>query len=491
MIICPVLDLIYFKYLRRIKTNQMKTNRRNFLKYTGLAGAGLAGAGLFGCASQSGDKAPFRQTHNQRFNMSGYAAPKLDTVRIGIIGLGNRGSGAIRRHVHIEGVKITALSDIDPAKVNRSREFVRDYGHEPATYSGGEDEWKKLCERDDVDLVYICTPWHLHASQSVYAMENGKHAATEIPAAQTMDECWQLVETSERTRRHCIMLENVCYDFFEMMTLNMARQGFFGDIIHGEGAYIHDLMDLNFSKTVYAKMWRLEENSRRNGSLYPMHGLGPICQLMDINYGDKMDYLVSVSSNDFMMAKRAEELAGEDDFWNEYVGREYRGNMNTTVIRTSKGRSIMVQHDVSSPRPYSRIHLISGTKGIARKYPEPARIATSHHGWLSDEDFKGLEKEYSPEITRRVGEMARQVGGHGGMDTLMDWRLVDCLRNGLPLDMDVYDAASWSSVIPLSEWSVANRSGSVDVPDFTAGSWQTNKPLMDIMLEKGGTTRLI
>jgi hypothetical protein len=469
----------------------MKTNRRDFLKLAGLAGAGIAGAGLSGCAARTGDSAPFRYSHTQRFNMSGYAAPPLETVRIGFIGIGNRGAGALRRFVRIEGVKITALSDIDPGKADRGREFVRQYGHDPVIYSGGADEWKKLCERDDVDLVYLCTPWDLHTPQSVYAMEHDKHAATEIPAAQTMEECWQLVETSENTRKHCIMLENVCYDFFEMMTLKMAREGFFGDLIHGEGAYIHDLMDHNFSKTVYADMWRLEENSRRNGSLYPMHGLGSICQLMDINYGDKMDYLVSMSTSDFSMGKKAEELAAEDDFWNRYVGRDYRGNMNTTMIRTAKGRSIMVQHDVSSPRPYTRIHLISGTKGIARKWPSPARIATSHHGWLSDEDFRAVQDRYTPEITRRVGEMAQQIGGHGGMDTVMDWRLVDCLRNGLPLDMDVYDAAAWSSIIPLSEWSVANRSMPVDVPDFTAGSWQSNKPLMDIDLDRGGTTRLI
>jgi hypothetical protein len=469
----------------------MKTNRRDFIRLTGLAGAGLAGAGLIGYAGQARDKSPFRQSHDQKFNMSGYAAPKLETVRIGLIGVGSRGFGALRRHVRIEGIRITALSDIDPARASRGREFVRDHGHDPVVYSGGENDWKKLCESDDVDLVYICTPWALHATQAVYAMENDKHAATEIPAAQTMDECWQLVETSERTRKHCIMLENVCYDFFEMMTLNMARQGFLGELIHGEGAYIHQLLEANFSKTGYSNMWRLEENSNRDGSLYPMHGLGPICQLMDVNYGDRMDYLVSVSSNDFMMGRKAEELASEDDFWHKYVGRDYCGNMNTTVIRTSKGRSIMVQYDITSPRPYSRIHLISGTKAIARKYPLPARIATSHQGWVSDEEMKALEEKYSPEITRRVGEMARQVGGHGGMDTLMDWRLVDCLRNGLPLDMNVYDAASWSSVIPLSEWSVANRSGSVDVPDFTGGSWQTNKPLMDINLDRGGTTKLI
>jgi hypothetical protein len=468
----------------------MKTNRRDFIRLSGLAGIGMAGAKLTGCSAGSG-KPHFRLSHNQTFNMSGFAAPKLETVRVGVIGLGNRGTEALRRLVRIDGVNITAICDLDPARVNRSDAFVRQYPHSPALYSGSQEAWRKLCERDDVDLVYICTPWDLHTRQSVYAMESDKHAATEIPAAQTMDECWQLVETSEKTRKHCIMLENVCYDFFEMMTLNMARQGFFGDIIHGEGAYIHDLMDHNFSKTVYADMWRLEENSGRNGSLYPMHGLGPICQLMDINYGDRMDYLVSVSSNDFMMGRRAEELAAEDDFWHEYTGRNYRGNMNTTIIRTYKGRTIMVQHDVSSPRPYTRIHLVSGTKATARKYPSPARIATSHRGWLSQDELSALEEQYTPEITRKVGEMARLVGGHGGMDTLMDWRLIDCLRNGLPLDMDVYDAALWSAVIPLSEWSVANRSRPVDLPDFTGGSWQTNKPGMDIMLQSGGNTKLV
>ena len=468
----------------------MRTSRRDFIKLAGLTGIGI-GTVLQGAAFQAPVKTPLRLSHKQKFNMYGYAAPKLETVRIGIIGVGSRGYGALRRHVRIEGVKITAIADLDPGRVNRAREFVREYGHDPVLFSGGEDEWKKLCESDEVDLVYICTPWHLHAPNAIYAMENEKHAATEIPAAQTLDDCWRLVETSEKTRKHCIMLENVCYDFFEMMTLNMARQGFFGELIHGEGAYIHDLMQANFSKTSYHNMWRLEENSRRTGSLYPMHGLGPICQLMDINHGDKMDYLVSVSSNDFMMGKRAEELAAEDDFYHQYIGRDYRGNINTTVIRTGRGRSIMVQHDVSSPRPYSRIHLISGSKGIAQKYPLPARIATSHSGWLSEEELKSLEQKFTPEITKKVGQMARQVGGHGGMDTLMDWRIVDCLRSGLPLDMSVYDAALWSSVIPLSEHSVANRSKPVDIPDFTGGSWQSNKPLMDINLEKGGTTRLI
>lgn len=475
-----------------LRTNYklMKTNRRDFLKLSGMAGTGLAGAGLSGFTPRQSDSQPFQPPKWERFNMSGYAAPKLDVVRVGLIGIGNRGSGALRRLVRIEGVEITALSDLYPERVKKGKETVGEWGHNPAMYSGGAEDWKKLCDRTDVDLVYICTPWSMHAPQAIYAMENGKHAVTELPSAQTLEDCWKLVTTSEKTRKHCMLLENVCYDFFEMLTLNMARKGFFGEILHGEGAYIHDLLMANFGKNSYSNMWRLEENASKNGNLYPMHGLGSIAQIMDINYGDKMDFLVSVSTDDFMMGKKAEELAQSDDFWKPYVGRSYRGNMNTSIIRTSRGKTIMLQHDVTSPRPYSRIHLISGTKGAAMKYPEPGRIATSHEGWLSQEEIKGLEDKYTPEITKRVGEMAKQVGGHGGMDALMDWRLIDCLRNGLPLDMNVYDAAAWSSIVPLSGWSVANRSMPVEVPDFTAGLWRSNKPLMDINLERGGNTLL-
>jgi hypothetical protein len=266
----------------------------------------------------------------------------------------------------------------------------------------------------------------------------------------------------------------------------MARLGVFGELVHAEGAYIHNLMSQNFDKNYYYDMWRLKEN-RRNGNLYPTHGLGPICQLMDINRGDKMDYLVSVASNDFMMAAKAKELAATDDFFKPFAGQTFRGNMNTTTIRTSNGRTMMLQHDVSSPRPYSRIHLVSGTKGTAMKYPEPSKISLSHEGWLSEKEYKAVEEKYTPPITKKLGDLAKQIGGHGGMDFLMDWRLIDSLRNGLPLDQDVYDAALWSAVAPLTITSVSNRSTSVDVPDFTRGAWKLNRPV-DILLEKGGTT---
>lgn len=471
----------------------MSSNRRSFLRNIALGGGALA----TGLPSLNGvlandkvdevlDYPLTKKAVPGSGNMSGYGAPKIDKVRIGFVGLGMRGPGAVQRMSHIEGVEIKALCDKFPDRVTNGQKILEKAGLPRAKEYTGEDGWKAMCESPDLDLVYICTPWSLHTPMAVYAMNNGKHAATEVPAALSIDECWKLVETSEKTRKHCMMLENTCYDFFELLTLNMARQGLFGEIIHAEGAYIHDLLGLNFDKKGYADMWRLKENIARNGNPYPTHGLGPIAQCMNINRGDQFDHLTSMSTNDFHMAKKAEELAAQDPFYNQFVGKKYRGNMNTTLIRSVKGKTIMVQHDVTTPRPYSRIHLVSGTKGIARKWPNPQRIAFGH-GWIKQEEMKQYEEKYTPEIVKRIGEMAKQVGGHGGMDFMMDWRLIDCLRNGLPLDQDVYDAALWSVIVPLSDKSVSNKSRSVDVPDFTRGAWKTNKPVT-LTLEGGGTT---
>ncbi len=475
----------------------MKSTRRNFLKLTGLTGIGLAGGNVlkaFGSkpdiSANTLDASLPGAARPQKFNMCGYAAPKLDKVRIGFIGLGNRGPGHVSSMSLLEGVDIRALCDVVPAEVDKTMKRIAKTGFKPELYSGDPEGWKRMCERDDIDLVHISTPWDMHAPMAVYAMEHGKHVAIEVPAAVTMDECWQLVETSEKTRMHCMMLENCCYDFFEMLTLNMARQGFFGEIVHGEGAYIHTLIDSNFSKDGYWNMWRLNENSKRRGNLYPTHGLGPICQIMDINRGDKMELLVAVMSKDFQMNEMAKKLAATDSFYQKYVDNPYRGNMTTTTILTNKGRTMMIQHDVTSPNVYSRIHKVSGTKASALKYPLPAKIAIGHERWVSDEEMKVIEEKFTPPIIKKIGELAKKVGGHGGMDFLENWRLIDCLRNGLPLDQDVYDAALWSAITPLTEWSVAHKSNSVKVPDFTRGSWQTNAPV-DLSLEKGGTTNVI
>jgi len=461
----------------------MSTNRRSFLRNVALGSGALATA-LPNSANANDD---IRSYGSAAFNMCGYAAPKLPTVRVGIVGLGMRGPGAVDRLSYIEGVEIKALCDKYADRVEKAQNILTKKGLPKAKAYSGEEGWKALCESNDIDLVYVTTPWSLHTPISVYAMKHGKHAASEVPAAKTIDECWELVETSEKTKQHMMMLENCCYDFFELLTLNMTRNGMFGEIVHAEGAYIHDLSkDYLFNKKGYADMWRLKENIEHNGSLYPTHGLGPIAQCMNINRGDKFDHLVSMSTNDFTLGKLADEMAAKDDFFKPYQGKKYRGNMNTTIIRSDLGKTLMVQHDVSTIRPYSRIHLVSGTKGAAQKWPGPERIALGH-GWLKPEELKELQDKYTPPIVKHIGEIAKNVGGHGGMDFIMDWRLIDCLRNGLPLDQDVYDAAAWSSVFPLSEKSVVNRSKTVDVPDFTRGGWKTNKP-HDMTLNGGGNT---
>lgn len=466
----------------------MGSNRRNFIK-TSVLGAGMVASGLSACTSNQKEKASEQAgvKRSQRFNMCGYAAPKLGKIRIGFVGLGNRGPDAVERMSYIEGVEIVALCDQYEDRVEAMQKLLEKRGLSKAkSYSGNKEAWKQMCEDPDIDLIYITTPWALHTPMAVYAMEHDKHAAVEVPAATTLDECWQLVETSERTRKHCMMLENCCYGFFELLTLNMARQGYFGQIVHGEGAYIHELRHSLFAKDKYTEVWRLKENMK-NGNLYPTHGLGSVCQIMDINRGDQMEYLTSMQSNDFQLSAMAEKLALEDDFYAEFSGKKYRGNMNTTTIRTYNGRTIMVQHDVTSTRPYSRIHLVSGTEGIARKWPQPEERIAKGDEWLGKDEMNILHEKYIPEIVKHVGDMAKQVGGHGGMDFMMDWRLIDCLRNGLHLDQDVYDAALWSSIGPLSKLSVASRSNSVDIPDFTCGAWKENKPV-NLTLDGGGTT---
>ena len=403
----------------------------------------------------------------------------IPVVRVGFIGLGMRGPGAVERFTYLDGVEIKALCDLYPERVDSAQAILVRRGFPEAAPYSGEEGWKQLCERDDIDLVYIVTPWQLHVPMAVYAMEHGKHVAVEVPAAQSLDECWQLVNTAEKYQRHCMMLENCVYDFFELTTLNMARQGLFGDILHVEGAYIHDL---DAFWDYYQDSWRLKFNRDHRGDVYATHGLGPACQLLDIHRGDRMERLVSLSSDQFGMSAYATAKYGAESAEAE---RPYAlGDMNTTLIRTARGKSILIQHDITSPRPYNRLHTISGTKGFAQKYPirSLAFDPDAHHR-LSDEQLDQMLRRYEHPITREIGEKAREVGGHGGMDFIMDYRLVYCLRHGLPLDQDVYDAAEWSSLAELTEASVRNGSMPVAMPDFTRGAWRKVEGFSHAMAE--------
>lgn len=404
--------------------------------------------------------------------------PKIDTVRVGFIGLGMRGPGAVARWTHIPGTKIVALCDLLPERVEKSQEILKNTGlPEAASYSGSEEAWKQLCERDDIDLVYIATDWKHHAAMGVYAMEHGKHVAIEVPAAMNIAECWQLVDTAEKTRRHCIMLENCCYDPFALTTLEMARQGVLGEIMHVEGAYIHDLRSMYFaeeSEGGYHNHWGKRYSIEHTGNPYPTHGLGPACQILDIHRNDRMEYLVSMSTHQAGMSEYARKRFGENS---PEARQKYKlGDVNTTLIHTAKGKTIMLQYNVSTPRPYSRLQTVCGTLGFAQKYPVPC-IALDSHGDtpLEGEALETVLTRYKHPFSATIGEEAHRKGLPNEMNYVMDYRLIYCLRNGLPLDMDVYDAAEWSCITELSEKSVLNGSIPVEIPDFTRGVWKKHK----------------
>ena len=476
----------------------MIIDRRKFLKISAWS---LAGIVPFRFASgytlreieAISNTPPQTSAGEQTFNMCNYAAPAIPVVRIGYIGLGSRGKEAVRRIVNIGQIEVKALCDLSEKQVKQCQQILfENRGYRATEYANDPDGWKKLCERQDLDLIYISTPWEWHVPMAVYAMQCGKHVALEVPAARTIEEAWHLVNTSEKTRRHCFQLENMVYHPFEMSVLNMVQSGLLGELIHGEGAYIHDVLKYTFGEPPRngekSSVWRYKEQLK-SGNLYPTHGLGPVSMAMKINRGDRFDYMSSMSCNDFSLAPLAQELAKQNDYYRQFTKLKFRGNTNTSIIRTANGKTIMLQHDAASPRPYSRIYLLSGTKGFVQKYPLPGKIAFGHE-FLPQQETDRLTTRYSPELIRHVQSFRQTLDGHGGADFVMDWRLIDCLRNGLPLDMDVYDAAAWSSVTPLSIWSCANRSNSIDFPDFTRGAWTTNRPV-NMSLRGGGDTQII
>jgi hypothetical protein len=394
--------------------------------------------------------------------------PPIDPVRIGYVGVGGMGSAHVRNLLRIEGAQIRGVCDIVPEKVARVRQWVVEAGQAaPATYSRGPEDFRRLCERDDIDLVYNATPWEWHVPISVAAMEAGKHAATEVPAAITLDECWQLVETAERTRRHCVMMENCCYDRPEMLCLNLVKKGLLGEILHAEAGYLHDLRAVKFSNEGEG-LWRLAHSIARNGNLYPTHGLGPVAQCLDINRGDRLASLVSLSSPSRGLNLYAARVFGATD---QRATRRYAlGDVNVSLIRTALGKTITLYHDTNLPRPYSRIHKVQGTRGIFEKYPGRVYV----EGRSQDDTWDTLDRyaEFDHPLWTTQAEKARGAG-HGGMDYIEDYRLIDALRHGRPLDYEVYDAVAWSAVTPLSERSVADNGRPVEFPDFLRGAWKT------------------
>jgi hypothetical protein len=408
----------------------------------------------------------------------------MDTVRVGFIGVGARGSGHVAQMLLLEGVEVTAICDIHrPSLQAAVAQCVSKGRKAPAAYGSSDTDYLRMVERDDVDIVIISTPWEDHVPMAVAAMKAGKHTFIEVPAATTVDGCWELVETAEETQRHCMMMENVNYGREELMVLNMCRQGVFGELLHGEAAYIHDLRWQMKEIEHGTGSWRTYEYTKRNGNLYPTHGLGPVAQYMNINRGDRMDFLCSVSS-----PARCREIYAEEHFPEGHERRSLKfvcGDINTSIVKTVLGRTIMIQWDEQLPRPYTRLNLIQGTRGIFAGFPNRCTFET-HDGiegtgsterWVQGQQMASLYERFDHPLWKRIANDPANRGGHGGMDFIMLWRIVYCLRNGLPLDQDVYDAASWSVFGPLSEESVANRGRSMDIPDFTRGQWKTMKPL--------------
>ena len=408
------------------------------------------------------------------------ATAPIPVVHVAIIGLGMRGTGAVARITHVPGVEIVALCDMIEERTQANDTLVKNGFPKAAEYFG-ENAWKEVTALKNVDLVYVVTDWKHHASIAVQAMEQGKHVAVEVPGALTMKEIWKLIDTSEKTRKHCMMLENCVYDFFELTTLNMAQHGLFGEILHAEGSYIHALQPY---WDQYWNNWRMDYNKEHRGDIYATHGMGPACLALNIHRGDKMNYLVSMDTKAVGNPAFIKEKTGEDvkDFRN--------GDHTMTMIRTENGKTIQIQHDVTNPRPYSRMYQLTGTKGFANKYPVEGYALDSKeigpdiaknyenltaHNFVSEEIKQALMLKYKNPIVLDIEEKAKEVGGHGGMDFIMDYRLFYCLQKGLPLDMDVYDLAEWSCLGPLTEISLDHNSAPVEIPDFTRGSWNKLK----------------
>lgn len=435
-------------------------NRRDFLK---TGGAAVVAGAVASRASERGEAqavAPF-------------AAEPIAEVRVGYVGIGGQGSSHVRNLLKIPGCRITAVCDIREERTAWATQAITAAGQPPpAAYTRGPRDFERLCETEDLDLVYNATPWEWHVPIMLAAMKNGKHTATEVPAAMTLDDCWAIVEAAEKFRKHCVLMENCNYDRMEMMVYNMVQQGVFGEILHAEGGYLHDLRSVKFSSTGEG-LWRRAWSMKLDGNLYPTHGLGPIANCLHINRGDRFDHLVSMSG-----PSRGLQDWAASHFPPDAPQRKEKyvlGDVNTSLIKTANGRTIMVQHCTNLPRPYSRIHQVQGTKGLFQGYPHRAYIEGRGRAdqWV---DAAQLLAEFEHPLWKEIAAQAAGAG-HGGMDFIEDYRLIKCLREGRPTDMDVYDAAALSAIVPLSCQSVAKNAQPVSIPDFTRGRWKTIPPL--------------
>ncbi len=449
-----------------------KINRRDFFKISGTIGLGAA---LESCSVRKSEN--ILRTHPKAAAIDHLVTKPIDTVKIGYVGIGNQGSGHIMNLLRIEGVEIKAVCDIREERTSWAQEQCHLSGKPvPTAYNKGPEDYKRMCDTEDLDLVYNATPWKWHVPISVKAMQTGCHAASEVPGAITLEGCWELVETSEKYKKHCCTMENCNYDRTELMLFNMIRQGLFGELLHAECGYLHDLREYKFGNIYYPPDWRLKYSKERNADLYPTHGLGPVSQWMDITRGNKFKHLVSMSSPSPSLSLKREAIKRYGKNHPRAKTDYALGDVVTTLIKTHKGQSILLVHDTNSPRPYSRKILIQGTRGLARKYPEQKIYIeglSPQHEW---EGLSVYSEQYKHPLLKSLEDKAKGAG-HGGMDFIEDYRLIQCLREGRPTDSDVYEGVTISAVTALSEKSITANSSPIEFPDFTRGKWKTRKPL--------------
>jgi predicted dehydrogenase len=456
-----------------------KLNRRHFLKKTSLSAAAVSIAPNILTAQP---ERPINSAY-----MGDFAAPKLEKVRAAFIGVGARGGYHLKFLAALPNTEVVAVCDVYEDLVREKVSWVREVTDESrhkniAEYSGDENQWRILLKEVKPDIVFIATNWHNHAAMAIEAMKHGAHAFVEVPIAVTLQEMWDIVDTSEQTKKHCMMLENVNYSRDELMFLNMCRKGVIGEVMHGEASYIHELRWQMNEVDRGTGSWRTHHYAKRNGNLYPTHGLGPVAQYMNLGRGDDtFKSLVSFSTPARGRAYYAEKNYEENHKWNKLDFKG--GDMNTSIIKTKMGKTVMVQWDETSPRPYSRLNLIQGTKGVLAGFPTRVAleggiegITKDHHSWVQGEQLQALYEKYDHPLYKRLNQAAKG-SGHGGMDGIMVYRIVECLQKGLPLDQNVYEGCFWSAVAPLSERSVASEGSPQPFPDFTRGNWENTKPL--------------
>ncbi len=442
-------------------------NRRKFIKTTALATtASFLPSSLFAISSNK--------------------------LQVGIIGTGLRGQWMTKLLLDRSDVDIPVICDIDEKMIDMVLNVFEKQGRpKPKIYRDGPEDFRNMVSNEDLDGVYIATPWEWHHPMAMAAMENGCNVGTEVPAALTINECWDLVNTSEKSGKLCMIMENVNYRRDIMAVLNMVRKDLFGELLHCQGGYQHDLRHVKFNdgKGAYGggvefgekgfseARWRTQHSVDKNADLYPTHGLGPISPMLKINRGNRMLHLTSTATQSRGLHEYIVKNGGEDHP-NAKINFKL-GDVVTTVIKCANGQTIMLSHDTNSPRPYSLNFRVQGTKGIWMKDNKSIYIegrSPESHRWEKDEPYL---KEYDHPLWKRFEQQAAG-SGHGGMDFFIVRAFVEALKDDQSPVIDVYDAVSMSVIVPLSEKSIKSNSASIQIPDFTRGKWKDNMPIFGL-----------